>query len=144
MISVLVFSECLGLLLGSGPNNEVILTCFDLFDIFLVNVYRWNDICRGKSNSITISEPPKIILDCKQYDTTDVYGYDLVIYYGAVFIHYFLFIFTEAIVSVASMDATPLGGIRIMCPTGSKYLPMNCRFSELTLWKIKLSKSKIR
>jgi hypothetical protein len=35
MISVLVFSECLGLLLGPGPNNEVILICFDLFDIFV-------------------------------------------------------------------------------------------------------------
>jgi hypothetical protein len=32
---VFVFSECLGLLLGPGPNNEVILICFDLFDIFV-------------------------------------------------------------------------------------------------------------
>jgi hypothetical protein len=52
-------------------------------------------------NSRTISEPPKIILVCIQYDATDanleltVYVYDLVISYDVVFNHYYFF--TEAI-----------------------------------------------
>jgi hypothetical protein len=51
-------TPCLGK--SPGPDNEVILTCFDIFDIFVcLNVYRCNDICRGKTNSRTISEPPK-------------------------------------------------------------------------------------
>jgi hypothetical protein len=45
MISVLVFSEYLDLLLGPGPNNEIIL----IFSTSLfVNVYCCNDICREK------------------------------------------------------------------------------------------------
>ena len=83
---MLVFSECLGLFLGPGPDNEVILTCFDLFDIFVcINVYRCNDICREKLTVEPFRNTPKIIPVCIQYDTIDanlqltVHVYDLVI-----------------------------------------------------------------
>ena len=65
-----VFTERLGFLFGPGPNNEVILTCFDLFDIFVCIYFRCDDICRGKSNSKTISEPLKNNSGL-QYNTTD-------------------------------------------------------------------------
>ena len=62
MISVLVFSECLGLLLGPGPNNEVILICFDLFDIFVCKCVPLLWHLPGKKlilYSRTIPETPK-------------------------------------------------------------------------------------
>jgi hypothetical protein len=80
-----------------------------------VTVYRCNDISRGKTIVELFWNLPKISPVCIQYDTTDanleliVYSY---IFRCCVYPLFLFFIFfTEAIASVASMDATPLDDI---------------------------------
>jgi hypothetical protein len=107
----LYFLNVWGFLLAQDQTTRLFWLVLIFSTFLFVNVYSCNDICREKTNSRTISEPPKLIPVWIQYDTTDanlqltVHVYDLVISWGVVFIHYFLL--TGVIVSVASMDATP-------------------------------------